>query len=52
MSCIKRKHIYILAVMIRGGSWELAGNCVGCPIDGLVGLWGGHFPHLPMDICP
>ena len=19
----------------RGGSWELAGSCVGCPIDGL-----------------
>ena len=22
----------------RGGSWELAGSCVGCPIDGLRGL--------------
>ena len=31
----------------RGGSWELAGNCVGCPIDG---LGGGPLPQLPMAI--
>ena len=22
----------------RGGLWELAGSCVGCPIDGIRGL--------------
>ena len=39
----------------RGGSWELAGSCVGCPIDGLRGLGVAPMPppstadgYLPM----
>ena len=35
------------SVMGRGGSWELAGSCVGCPIDGLRGLGVTPDPSPP-----
>ena len=39
------RHHQVLAES-RGGSWELAGSCVGCPIDGLSGLGVTPSPSL------
>ena len=33
----------------RGGSWELAGSCVGCPIDGLRGSVAAPSPPQTAD---
>ena len=39
-------------MIIRGGSWELAGSCVGCPIDGLRGLGGWPPPPTADGYSP